>query len=255
MQSAVVVRRHHVIQCAVEDPDRRVLQALGNHRVRVRFVRDLLDEQGRAYRTRGEHRAAHGDDRGKAAWVIQCDVPAAIAAHRHAGQVLPRRVGAEFSDRRVQCGHCRTVVAAAPFLVARYLREHHQGGEIGMRAQVRPQPGVGLLDAIGAALARAVQEQDDRKVGGSGGLHAGRNEHLVVRRLPVHLHRTCFEAATRAVRQRSATAHHQKGQQWQPARQQTDHGIFRSGEIACIVVRRRRPGIVRRVTAGAGSWR
>jgi predicted enzyme related to lactoylglutathione lyase len=69
---------------------------------------------------------------------------------------------------------------------------------------------MGLLDTVAATLAGAVQEQDDRESGGSGGLNAGRNEHLVVSGLAVHLHCAGLEATARAVRQRGATAHHQK---------------------------------------------
>ncbi|KAG1247943.1 hypothetical protein G6F68_013991 [Rhizopus microsporus] len=124
-----------------------------------------------------------------------------------------------------------------------------------MLAQIRAQPRVGLPDAVTAALARAMQEQDDRNTGGRRGLQPGRNEHLVVGGLAVHFDCAGFEATTRAVRQRGTTGHHQQGQQRQPARHGTDHGNSWGGGNASIVVRCRQRGIMRRVTAGAGNWR
>ena len=83
----------------------------------------------------------------------------------------------------------------------------------------------------------------------------GRYEHLVVGGVAVHLHRTCLEVAAGTGRRTGAPGHHQQGQQWQPARERSKHGDSHEGEVASMVVRCGRPGIVRRITAGAGSWR
>ena len=67
---------------------------------------------------------------------------------------------------------------------------------------------------------------------------------------PVYL-----EVAARTGRRTGTPGQHQQGQQRQPAQKRSKHGGSHEGDVASMVVRRDRPGIVRRITAGAGSWR
>ena len=126
----------------------------------------LADAQGGAVGMRHAHTAADRHQRGKAAGRHQCRFPGAVAAHRHAGQVGICAIATEFGTGGIERRQRHADIGPGPFLAFGHLRQHHDGREIGgMAAQVRAEPGLGLLDAIAAALARTVQEQHHRRTG------------------------------------------------------------------------------------------
>ena len=93
------------------------------------------------------------------------DLPGARAAHRQAGQDDPLAIDLEGGEHVVERGQggLRVVGVGGPGLPR--LREDGDHREVlGMAGDRRPEADLGTLDAVVAALARAVQEQDGRQL-------------------------------------------------------------------------------------------
>ena len=151
-------RQHNVIEAAVEEPDGR---AANGASVLGRQSEGLLP----ALRLVAPEDARGGNGDGGPAMRMQArQLPGAIAAQRKRGEVGARRVAVKLVRFLIERGHCQLEhVGIGPVSGLRALRHHdHEGPAVGMIAHCFGDADLRLPHSFGAALAAAVQEEDDR---------------------------------------------------------------------------------------------
>ncbi len=108
--------------------------------------------------------AAGGDGDGRPAFGISArQLPCAVAAQGEAGEIGARRVGVELDGLLIEGGHGHGHhVGVGPVVNLRTLRHHDdEGPALGVVAHRCGQADLRLPHAFGAALAAAVEKEDD----------------------------------------------------------------------------------------------
>ena len=108
--------------------------------------------------------SAHRSNSSKAAGIVLGNLPHAVAAKRHAGEIETLGIAVEFFHLGIQRGHGHSHnVRIGPMMVAvgNLGHDHHEGPALVVRTQRVRQAYLGLVETVRAALSGAVQKQDD----------------------------------------------------------------------------------------------
>jgi hypothetical protein len=156
-----------IVVGAVKYPDGHFADARGGFGVSLRPVgRGKFHQLGMRLQRcfRRMDAAADHDHGGKLARIFLREVPAPVTAHGNPGEVGALGIAVKLFRRGLQCGHGEIVHRGLrPPGIFAALRHYHDGVEVASIAANRgADTHVGLVHAVVAALAGAMQEQDDR---------------------------------------------------------------------------------------------
>ena len=151
-------RQHDVIEAAVEEPDGRA--ANGASVLGGQSRRPPASAPARSSRRR--RRGGNGDG-GPAMRMQARQLPGAVAAHGKAGEIGARRVAVKLGGLLIERGHGQIEHGRiGPVSGLRALRHHdHEGPAVGVVAHRFGEADLRLPHSFGAALAAAMQEEDD----------------------------------------------------------------------------------------------